>query len=70
MQERGLRQGEQEQGKTVVCESGESEWDVRVGCESVMQVWCESVVQEWEWVERVQCENEMRVAKRRSEKVG
>lgn len=43
-------------------ESGESESDVRVGCESV--------VQEWEWVERVQCENEMRVANRRSEKVG
>lgn len=55
-----MRQGEQEQGKRVVCESGESEWDV----------WCESVVQEWEWVERVQCENEMRVANRRSEKVG
>lgn len=39
-------------------------------CESGMRVWCESVVQEWEWVERVQCENEMRVANRRSEKVG
>lgn len=54
----------------MVCESGGSEWDVRVGCESGMQVWCESIVQEWERVERVQCKNEMRVANRRSEKVG
>lgn len=65
-----MRQGEQEKGKRVVCESRESEWDVRVGCECGMRVWCESVVQEWEWVERVQCKNEMRVANRRSEKVG
>lgn len=43
---------------------------MRVGCESWMRVWCKNVVQEWEWVERVQCENEMRVANRRSEKVG
>lgn len=41
-----------------------------MGCESGVREWDASVVQEWEWVERVQCENEMRVANRRSEKVG
>lgn len=41
-----------------------------MGCESGVREWDASVVQEWEWVERVQCENEMRVANRKSEKVG
>lgn len=26
----------------MVCESGESEWDVRVGCECGARVWCKS----------------------------
>lgn len=54
--ERGCKSEEQEKGKIVVCERRECEWDMRVGCEIGMRVWCESVVQEWEWVERVQCE--------------